>query len=43
MTSTPLTTPLPQARAGATNVLEVRDLNVYYGESHILQIGRAHV
>ncbi len=29
--------PLPAAAPAATTVLEVRDLNVYYGESHILR------
>jgi urea transport system ATP-binding protein len=37
MTRTPLPTAPGSPQASATDVLEVRDLNVYYGESHILR------
>jgi urea transport system ATP-binding protein len=37
MTRTPLPTVPGSPQASATDVLEVRDLNVYYGESHILR------
>jgi urea transport system ATP-binding protein len=37
MTRTPLPTAPGSPPASTTNVLEVRDLNVYYGESHILR------
>jgi urea transport system ATP-binding protein len=37
MTRTPLPTAPGSPSASATDVLEVRDLNVYYGESHILR------
>jgi len=37
MTRTPLPTAPGSSPASTTHVLEVRDLNVYYGESHILR------
>jgi urea transport system ATP-binding protein len=37
MTRTPLPTVPGSPQASATDVLEVRNLNVYYGESHILR------
>lgn len=37
MTPTPLSTTSPSSKGSTANVLEVRDLNVYYGESHILR------
>jgi urea transport system ATP-binding protein len=37
MTRTPLPTAPGSPQANSTDVLEVRDLNVYYGESHILR------
>jgi urea transport system ATP-binding protein len=37
MTRTPLPTAPGSPTASTTNVLEVRDVNVYYGESHILR------
>jgi urea transport system ATP-binding protein len=37
MTRTPLPTAPGSPQASTTDVLEVRDLNVYYGESHILR------
>lgn len=37
MTPTPFSSTSPSSKGSTANVLEVRDLNVYYGESHILR------